>query len=172
MSRIIYPKLTQIPRIICIMLVFGIFNVVHAQQPDLEPITIGENKVATVSAGVSHDFSFSAAAGQTITIQALAITPGLAPAFAVLEIDATLVESFDNPDLTFSARILRSMIDQGIGGTGRSLAAQYRDMLQQEPLEVLSEEDFVAEREASVQRQREIEASETESFDAFLAKHG
>ncbi|MEZ1649942.1 glutamate--cysteine ligase, partial [Enterobacter hormaechei] len=32
-----------------------------------------------------------------------------------------LVECFDNPELTFSARILRSMIDQGIGGTGRSL---------------------------------------------------
>lgn len=82
-----------------------------------------------------------------------------------------LVESFDNPELTFSARILRSMIDQGIGGTGRTLAAQYRDMLQQEPLEVLSEEDFVAEREASIARQREVEAADTESFDAFLAKH-
>lgn len=82
-----------------------------------------------------------------------------------------LVESFDNPELTFSARILRSMIDQGIGGTGRTLAAQYRDMLQQEPLEVLSEEDFIAEREASIARQREVEAADTESFDAFLAKH-
>ncbi len=44
-----------------------------------------------------------------------------------------LVECFDNPELTFSARILRSMIDQGIGGTGRALSAEYREMLMQEP---------------------------------------
>ncbi|WP_010434384.1 glutamate--cysteine ligase [Enterobacter mori] len=81
-----------------------------------------------------------------------------------------LVESFDNPELTFSARILRSMIDQGIGGTGRSLSAEYREMLMQEPLEVLSEADFVAERDASVLRQKEVEAADTESFEAFLAK--
>ncbi len=97
MSRIKYPKLSQIQRFISIILVFGIFNVVQAQQTPEEAITVGENKVATVSAGLSHNFVFSAAAGQTITIQALAITPGLAPAFAVLESDATLVESVDNP---------------------------------------------------------------------------
>ena len=81
-----------------------------------------------------------------------------------------LVACFDNPELTFSARILRSMIDQGIGGTGRSLSAEYREMLIQEPLEILSESDFVAEREASVVRQKEVEAADTESFEAFLAK--
>ena len=81
-----------------------------------------------------------------------------------------LVACFDNPELTFSARSLRSMIDQGIGGTGRSLSAEYREMLIQEPLEILSEADFVAEREASVVRQKEVEAADTESFEAFLAK--
>ena len=81
-----------------------------------------------------------------------------------------LVESFDNPELTFSARILRSMIEQGIGGTGRSLSAEYREMLMQEPLEILSEADFVAERDTSVVRQKEVEAADTESFEAFLAK--
>ncbi|MDX7421108.1 glutamate--cysteine ligase, partial [Klebsiella pneumoniae] len=64
-----------------------------------------------------------------------------------------LVECFDNPELTFSARILRTMIEQGIGGTGRSLSAEYREMLMQEPLEILSEADFVAERDASLVRQ-------------------
>ncbi len=43
-------------------------------------------------------------------------------------------------------------------------------MLRQEPLEVLSEAEFAAEREASVVRQSEIEAADTESFEAFLAK--
>ncbi len=62
------------------------------------------------------------------------------------------------------------MIDQGIGGTGRALSAEYRDMLRQEPLEVLSEAEFAAERDASVVRQSEIEAADTESFEAFLAK--
>ena len=81
-----------------------------------------------------------------------------------------LVECFDNPELTFSARILRSMIDQGIGGTGRALSAEYREMLMQEPLEILREADFEAERDASVVRQKEVEAADIESFEAFLAK--
>jgi len=81
-----------------------------------------------------------------------------------------LVESCDKPERTFSGRILRSVIDQGIGGTGRALAAEYRDMLQQEPLEVLNEAEFAAGRDASVVRQSEIEAADTESFAAFLAK--
>ena len=43
-------------------------------------------------------------------------------------------------------------------------------MLMQEPLEVLSEAAFAAERDASVVRQKEVEAADTESFEAFLAK--
>ena len=66
-----------------------------------------------------------------------------------------LVACFDNPDLTFSARILRSMIDTGIGGTGKAFAEAYRNLLREEPLEILREEDFVAEREASERRQQE-----------------
>ena len=68
-----------------------------------------------------------------------------------------LVACFDNPDLTFSARILRSMIDTGIGGTGKAFAEAYRNLLREEPLEILREEDFVAEREASERRQQEME---------------
>jgi len=82
-----------------------------------------------------------------------------------------LVASFDNPDLTFSARILRSMIDNGIGGTGKALANQYRDMLREEPLEILSEAEFSAEHDASLTRQHQLEAADTESFEALLAKH-
>jgi glutamate-cysteine ligase (EC 6.3.2.2) len=82
-----------------------------------------------------------------------------------------LVASFDNLELTFSARILRSMLDEGIGGTGKALAEQYRNMLREEPLEILTEEEFAAERDASVERQRKLEASDTESFEALLAKH-
>jgi glutamate--cysteine ligase len=82
-----------------------------------------------------------------------------------------LVASFDDPELTFSARILRSMIDQGIGGTGKSLADKYRTMLREEPLEILREDDFRKECDASLARQKDVEASDTETFEALLARH-
>ncbi|WP_039057104.1 glutamate--cysteine ligase [Enterobacter sp. Bisph1] len=82
-----------------------------------------------------------------------------------------LVASFDDPELTFSARILRSMIDNGIGGTGKALGEQYRSQLREEPLEILQDADFIAEGKASLARQAEIEAGDTESFDALLARH-
>ena len=46
------------------------------------------------------------------------------------------------------------MIEEGIGGTGRALADRYRTQLREEPLEILSEDDFIAERDASVARQK------------------
>ncbi|ELY6275054.1 glutamate--cysteine ligase [Cronobacter muytjensii] len=81
-----------------------------------------------------------------------------------------LVACFDDPELTYSARILRSMIENGIGGTGRELADRYRTMLREEPLQALQEEDFCKEQAASLARQREIEAADTEPFDEWLAK--
>ncbi len=71
----------------------------------------------------------------------------------------------DDPELTFSARILRSMIEEGIGGTGRALADRYRTQLREEPLEILSEDDFIAERDASVARQKKVEAEDSEPFE-------
>ena len=82
-----------------------------------------------------------------------------------------LLACFDDPELTFSARILRSMIEEGIGGTGRKLADEYRTMLRDEPLEILSEEDFIAERDASVARQKKVEAEDSEPFETLLARH-
>ncbi|WP_058913533.1 glutamate--cysteine ligase [Entomohabitans teleogrylli] len=81
-----------------------------------------------------------------------------------------LVACFDDPELTYSARILRSMIEKGIGGTGLELANHYREMLQSEPLELLSEAQLQAERDASWARQRDIEARDSEPFDSWLAK--
>lgn len=81
-----------------------------------------------------------------------------------------LVVSFDDPELTYSARILRSMIDNGIGGTGLALAEQYRQMLIQEPLEILTAGVLQKEHDASWQRQREIEASDSEPFATWLEK--
>ncbi len=53
-----------------------------------------------------------------------------------------LLACFDDPELTFSARILRSMIEEGIGGTGRALADRYRDAAAGRAAEILSEAGF------------------------------
>jgi glutamate--cysteine ligase len=44
-------------------------------------------------------------------------------------------------------------------------------MLREEPLEILREDDFIAEREASVMRQQKVEAEDSEPFEALLARH-
>ncbi|MDC0726133.1 glutamate--cysteine ligase [Phytobacter diazotrophicus] len=82
-----------------------------------------------------------------------------------------LLACFDNPELTFSARILRSMLDKGIGGTGKALSEEYRSMLREEPLEILREEDFRKECDVSWARQKDVEASDTETFEALVARH-
>ncbi|MTD37076.1 glutamate--cysteine ligase [Erwinia sp. CPCC 100877] len=81
-----------------------------------------------------------------------------------------LVACFEDPSLTFSARTLDLMLEKGIGGAGRALAGQYRTMLIQEPLTVLSEQEFGEERDASWRRQREIEAADNEPFASWLAR--
>ncbi|QYM94942.1 glutamate--cysteine ligase [Dickeya ananatis] len=80
-----------------------------------------------------------------------------------------LVEGFDDPDKTFSARILAMMLEQGSGGVGLQLSAQYREQLLQEPLEILSETQFASECERSWQHQRQLESEDTLSFDVYLA---
>lgn len=83
-----------------------------------------------------------------------------------------LVAVFDDPDLTFSARILKAMKEQGTGRVGLELAEQYRKMLNEESLEILNETELAKEQEASWQRQRDIEAGDTLSFEEFLKQNG
>lgn len=82
-----------------------------------------------------------------------------------------LVTGFDDPALTFSARILEAMKEHGIGGLGLILANNYRQTLCDEPFEVLDEAQLTAEQARSWQRQREIERGDTMSFEQFLAQH-
>lgn len=63
------------------------------------------------------------------------------------------------------------MIDEGIGGTGKALGEAYRNLLREEPLQIVQEEEFIAETEASKRRQQEIEAADTEPFSVWLEKH-
>ncbi|MCR3755536.1 MAG: glutamate--cysteine ligase [Sodalis sp. Psp] len=81
----------------------------------------------------------------------------------------TLVARFDHPELTLSARFLDQLIEHGISELGLILANDYRQMLREEPLQVLSEVQFDNERLQSWQRQRALEASDILSFDEFLA---
>lgn len=83
-----------------------------------------------------------------------------------------LVAAFDDPELTFSARILKTMKEKSLCRVGFELAQQYRQMLMEEPLEILTLAQLDQEQQASWQRQRDIEASDTVSFDEFLKKYG
>ncbi|RTY52908.1 glutamate--cysteine ligase [Pantoea sp. YU22] len=80
-----------------------------------------------------------------------------------------LVASFDDPELTYSARILQAIKENGVTGTGIALAEQYRHMLCEEPLEVVSEEDFTRQALESVAAQKKLEEEDTLDFEAYLA---
>ncbi|NIG62382.1 MAG: glutamate--cysteine ligase [Serratia symbiotica] len=83
-----------------------------------------------------------------------------------------LVAAFDNPELTFSARILKAMTEESTSCVGLRLAKKYHEMLIDEPLEILKEAELIKEKEASWQRQRHIESSDTLSFEAFIQQNG
>ncbi|MCV9880482.1 glutamate--cysteine ligase [Brenneria izbisi] len=80
-----------------------------------------------------------------------------------------LVTGFDDPESTFSGRLLDLMKKEGSGGVGLHLADEYRNILISEPLQILTEEQLQVECERSWLRQRQIEAEDTLSFDAYLA---
>ncbi len=79
-----------------------------------------------------------------------------------------LILLFDNPDLTFSARILKDMIQNDPCIFGFKLAEKYHNILLKESLEVLSEIDFHKEKKDSWKRQRYIEDNDTLSFEDFI----
>ncbi|MDX5629874.1 MULTISPECIES: glutamate--cysteine ligase [unclassified Brenneria] len=80
-----------------------------------------------------------------------------------------LIIGFDDPESTFSGRLLNLMKEGGNRGVGLHLAEEYRKMLCDEPLQILTEEQLAAESERSWRRQRQIEADDKISFEAYLA---
>ncbi len=82
-----------------------------------------------------------------------------------------LLAFFDDPGLTFSARILQEIQDEGFTFTGMKLAKRYRHMLQKEPLELLTEEQFSLNQALSWKKQHDIEANDTLSFEQYLRIH-
>lgn len=87
------------------------------------------------------------------------------------QVCSRLAECFDDPSQTYSARILQTMIENGIEGTGIALSSRYRKELLSEPLEILTGQMLESEREASKRRQQEIEAGDTEPFERWLEKN-
>ena len=85
------------------------------------------------------------------------------------QVCSQLLASIDDPELTYSAKILRDMQQKGLAAAGTELAEKYRQMLLAEPLEVLTEEQFSQQARESVIAQAETEASDTQSFEEYLA---
>ena len=50
-----------------------------------------------------------------------------------------------------------------------ALAEQYRHLLCEEPLEVLTEDDFTRQAQESVAAQQQLEANDKLDFEAYLA---
>ncbi|NMP27885.1 glutamate--cysteine ligase [Rahnella sp. SAP-1] len=86
------------------------------------------------------------------------------------QVCSELVAAFDDPELTYSARILKAMKAEGSGNLGLALAEKYRQMLSEEPLEVLTEQQLATEYHESWQRQRSLEANDKLSFEEYLAQ--
>lgn len=82
-----------------------------------------------------------------------------------------LVAAFDDVSLTYSARVMTQMGEQGIGGYGLALAQRYRDQLCSEPLTLLDEATLTAKAQESLARQAALEAQDTEPFTAYLQRH-
>lgn len=85
------------------------------------------------------------------------------------QVSDQLVASFDDPELTYSARILHAIKENGLTGAGAALAEQYHQMLREEAYEILTEEDFSRQARESVQAQAKLEQSDTLDFEAYLA---
>ncbi|PHM73884.1 glutamate--cysteine ligase [Xenorhabdus kozodoii] len=82
-----------------------------------------------------------------------------------------LVSMFEDPSLTFSARVLDKMKSQGIVGFGVELAYQYHSDLIEEHYSILTDENFSIEREDSVSRQHSLEQQDNMSFEEYLKLH-
>ncbi|CAM3691076.1 glutamate--cysteine ligase [Xenorhabdus thuongxuanensis] len=82
-----------------------------------------------------------------------------------------LVNMFENPSLTFSARVLDKMKSQGIVGFGLELAGQYHNELVEEHYSILNDENFSVERDVSVSHQHGLEQQDNMSFEEYLQLH-
>ncbi len=81
-----------------------------------------------------------------------------------------LASRAQQPEHTYSAQLLALIKQQGMMGTGLSLAEKYRQQLLDEALQILTPADFHYQAEKSFELQREIEENDTVDFETFLAE--
>ncbi|AKC32430.1 glutamate--cysteine ligase [Candidatus Pantoea carbekii] len=75
---------------------------------------------------------------------------------------------FDNPNLTYSARLLDAIEKNGLMKTGLYLAEKYHNQLCKEPLELLREDDFKRQAYHSIKAQKKIEKNDLIDFESYL----
>ncbi|HEH9439406.1 TPA: glutamate--cysteine ligase [Aeromonas sobria] len=82
-------------------------------------------------------------------------------------------EKLLNPELTYSARMLKDLLESGKdnGCYGDKLATRYREELLASELQYWDEAYFAGEAKDSLAKQRERERSDSLSFDDFLADY-
>lgn len=83
----------------------------------------------------------------------------------------TLSIAFDNPELTLSGQMLQAIKDMGQTNLGISLSEKYHQYLISSPLQILTEKQLDDEVHVSLQRQQELEESDTMNFDEFLKRN-
>ncbi|MBT0729769.1 glutamate--cysteine ligase [Rosenbergiella nectarea] len=81
----------------------------------------------------------------------------------------TLRGMITDPESTYSGKILSVIKQEGFIGSGITLAENYRQALRQEPLEILNADIFAEKAAESITEQQNIEASDTLSFEEYLA---
>ncbi|PPI86378.1 glutamate--cysteine ligase [Candidatus Pantoea edessiphila] len=81
----------------------------------------------------------------------------------------TLFLYFDNPELTYSARILDLIKKEGIIKTGISLSKKYHSFFCSKSLKILKEEDFRIKAENSIIEQQKIENSDSLDFENYIS---
>lgn len=82
-------------------------------------------------------------------------------------------EKLLNPELTYSARLLKQLLESGQdnGCFGDELANRYREEMLAGELQYWDDAYFAGEARDSLAKQRERERSDSLSFDDFLADY-
>lgn len=81
-----------------------------------------------------------------------------------------LIKLINDPELTYSARILKKINKIGINKFGLFLAINYKSLLMKEPLEVIKETYFHQETLRSHLIKKEIESKDKNDFDQFIKR--
>lgn len=79
-----------------------------------------------------------------------------------------LINMFDNPDLTYSGKMLPVVLKKGINQYGLELANNYYKKLISESYEIITEKDFSENYLKSIEKQSLIEKNDTVSFKKYL----